>query len=120
MIASDMARCADEATGFLKALANRHRLLVLCHLSDGEKSVGELEGLLGVRQPHLSQQLARLREDGLVQTRRRSRTIYYRLGSRAAERLVFVLHELFCRRPANAAAATRAARRRTGNGRVRD
>lgn len=96
MIASDMERTVDKAADFLKALANRHRLMVLCYLSEGEKSVGELEALLGVRQPHLSQQLARLREDELVETRRDSRTIYYRLGSEAAERLVGVLHEIFC------------------------
>jgi ArsR family transcriptional regulator len=116
MIASDMERTVDEAAGFLKALANRHRLLVLCHLSEGEKSVGELEALLGVRQPHLSQQLARLREDGLVQTRRDSRTIYYRLGSAAAERLVGVLHELFCE---GGAAPAKQRRARRANGRAR-
>jgi ArsR family transcriptional regulator len=117
MIASDMERTVDEAAGFLKALANRHRLLVLCHLSEGEKSVSELEALLGVRQPHLSQQLARLREDGLVHTRRDSRTIYYRLGSVAAERLVGVLHELFCDRGA-APAKQRSGRRANGRARA--
>jgi ArsR family transcriptional regulator, virulence genes transcriptional regulator len=116
--AAEMERTAAVAADFLKSLANRHRLLVLCHLCEGEKSVGELERLLGVRQPHLSQQLARLREDGLVATRRDARTIYYRLGSPEAERLVGVLHELFCegpsRRPARrtrpAALSTRAER----------
>lgn len=116
IIASDMERSVEEAAGFLKALANRHRLLVLCHLSEGEKSVSELEALLGLRQPHLSQQLARLREEGLVQTRRDSRTIYYRLGSDAAVRLLGVLHELFC----SSQAAGRPRRGgRQGNGRLR-
>jgi ArsR family transcriptional regulator len=118
MIASDMQRTAETAAEFLKALANRHRLLVLCYLSEGEKSVGELEALLGVRQPHLSQQLARLREDGLVRTRRDSRTIYYRLGSEAAERLVGVLHEIFCEGK-GASARPSGGRRRGTNGRAR-
>jgi ArsR family transcriptional regulator, virulence genes transcriptional regulator len=105
MSASEMGRTAGLAADFLKALANRHRLLVLCHLCEGEKSVGALEKLLGVRQPHLSQQLARLRKERLVETRRNSRTIYYRLGSAEAERLIGVLHDMFCaptRRPGRA------------------
>lgn len=117
IIASDMERTVDQAADFLKAFANRHRLLVLCHLSEGEKSVSELEALLGLRQPHLSQQLARLREEGLVHTRRDSRTIYYRLGSDAAARLIGVLHELFCSQ--EAAGRSGRGRRRQGNGRLR-
>jgi ArsR family transcriptional regulator, virulence genes transcriptional regulator len=115
MSASEMGRTAGLAADFLKALANRHRLLVLCHLSEGEKSVGELEKLLGVRQPHLSQQLARLRKDGLVETRRNSRTIYYRLGSPEAERLIGVLHQMFC----TPATPTRKGSARRTNGRAR-
>ncbi|WP_245216134.1 ArsR/SmtB family transcription factor [Pararoseomonas baculiformis] len=89
---------AGEAERFLKSLGNEHRLLILCSLTQGEKSVGELETLLEVRQPHLSQHLTRLREDGLVRTRRASRTIYYRLGSEPAERVIGLLYQLFCTR----------------------
>ncbi|MFC0387667.1 metalloregulator ArsR/SmtB family transcription factor [Muricoccus vinaceus] len=87
---------AGEAERFLKSLGNEHRLLILCSLTQGEKSVGELEALLEMRQPHLSQHLTRLREDGLVKTRRVSRTIYYRLGSEPAQRVIGLLYELFC------------------------
>ncbi len=93
-----MERNAGRAARFLKALAHEQRLLILCHLARGERSVGELEARLGMRQAHLSQQLARLREDGLVHTRRASRTIYYRLGSADAEALIALLYERFCNR----------------------
>ena len=72
---------APEATRFLKALANKNRLLILCHLLDGENSVGALEDLLNIRQPTLSQQLARLRAEHFVKTRRDAKTIYYSLAS---------------------------------------
>ena len=75
-------------------------------LAEGEKSVGELERLLEMRQPHLSQHLTRLRADGLVMTRRVSRTVYYRLGSEPAERVIGLLYELFCARDAAPAPAT--------------
>ncbi len=94
-IAKMTARAAT-ATALLKALANKHRLIILCQLTDGEKSVGELEGLLRTRQPHISQHLARLRRDGLVRTRRDSRTIYYGLESDAAGRVIRLLYELYC------------------------
>jgi ArsR family transcriptional regulator, virulence genes transcriptional regulator len=96
MNVSEIEHHAQSASGFLKALANPHRLLVLCHLSEGELSVGELEERVGLRQPHLSQHLARLRRDQLVRTRRDSRTIYYSLGSREAERLIALLYDMFC------------------------
>jgi ArsR family transcriptional regulator len=99
---------AHEAARLLKALANENRLLILCHLSDGEKSVGELEELLRIGQPNLSQQLARLRHEGLVTTRRSSRTIYYCLGSPEAEQVLEVLHRLFCAKEAAGAAGERA------------
>ncbi len=70
-----------KATSFLKALANETRLLILYHLADGEKSVTQLESLLGIRQPTLSQQLARLRSENLVDTRRAAKSIYYSLAS---------------------------------------
>ena len=92
----EMRDRAGEAGKFLKSLCNEHRLLILCALVEGEKSVGELERLLEMRQPHLSQHLTRLRTDGLVRTRRVSRTIYYCLGSEPAERVLGLLYDLFC------------------------
>ena len=92
----EMDRQAAEAVAFLKTMANERRLMILCHLVDGERSVGELEHLLQMRQPALSQQLARLREEGIVATRLESRTIYYRLASSETEALLERLYELFC------------------------
>jgi ArsR family transcriptional regulator, virulence genes transcriptional regulator len=100
MNTAKMKASAAAATALLKALANPHRLLILCHLANGEQSVGELEALLGVRQPHLSQHLARLRRDALVRTRRNSRTIYYRLNSSAAAQVLRLLYDLYCSRRA--------------------
>jgi ArsR family transcriptional regulator, virulence genes transcriptional regulator len=91
-----MAANALRASDFLKALANPHRLLILCHLAEGEMSVGELEQLLRLRQPTLSQQLARLREDALVDTRRAGKMIYYRLASSEARQMIELLYQLFC------------------------
>ena len=100
---TEMRSRAGEAGQFLKALCNEHRLMILCSLVEGEKSVGELERLLEMRQPHLSQHLTRLRADGLVRTRRASRTIYYSLGSMPAERMIGLLYELFCAKDAPSA-----------------
>ena len=91
-----MMRNATLASQFLRCIANPHRLMVLCHLTHGEASVGQLERELGIRQAHLSQQLARLRQDGMVTTRRDSRTIYYSLGSEAAREVVGLIYRLFC------------------------
>jgi ArsR family transcriptional regulator len=87
---------ATGATRFLKALANRNRLLILCHLVEGEKSVGELESVIGLRQPTLSQQLARLRSSGLVATRRDAKLIYYSLADRDIQAVLKVLYEKYC------------------------
>lgn len=87
---------AQRASGFLKALANENRLVILCTLAEGEKNVGELENILGIRQPTLSQQLARLRADELVATRRDSKQIYYSIASKEAEQVIGLLYELFC------------------------
>ena len=87
---------AKRASRFLKALANDNRLVILCSLAAGEKNVGELEQILGIRQPTLSQQLARLRLDELVETRRDSRQIYYGLASDEAKQMINLLNELFC------------------------
>lgn len=78
-IAGRLSGLADRAAGFLKALSHEGRLMILCHLAGGEKSVTELEGLLGQRQAAVSQQLARLRLEGLVNTRRDGKAIFYRI-----------------------------------------
>ena len=91
-----MKRSVTDAVEFLRGIANPHRLMILCHLVRGEYSVGTLERELGIRQAHLSQQLARLRQDGLVQTRRDSRTIYYSIGTEAATEVIALLYRLFC------------------------
>ncbi len=91
-----------EATMFLKALANENRLLILCHLSEGEKSVAELEALLRIRQPALSQQLARLRAEKFVKTRRDAKSIYYTLASEDVVLVIQLLHKLFCERDGEA------------------
>ena len=92
-----MATKAREAAHFLKALAHESRLMILCLLCEGEKSVTELEHMLALRQPTVSQQLARLRSDGLVATRRDGKTIYYRLASEQARVIIEAVHEVFCR-----------------------
>lgn len=92
-----MIENATRASGFLKALAHESRLMILCFLADGEKSVGELEQLLNLRQPTVSQQLARLRSDGLVSARREGKTIYYTLASEEARVVIGALYDVFCR-----------------------
>lgn len=95
----DMGDHARDASDLLKALAHETRLMILCLLVDGEKSVGELEQLMVMRQPSVSQQLSRLRFDGLVNARRDGRTIYYSLGSEEARKVVSMLYELYCGKP---------------------
>lgn len=87
---------ADAAGQLLKALANPDRLLLLCQLSQGERHVSELEALLGIVQPTLSQQLAVLRREGLVETRRDGKQIYYRISSPAALAVINTLYQQFC------------------------
>jgi DNA-binding transcriptional ArsR family regulator len=87
---------ARKASDFLKALSHEHRLLLLCILSQGERSVSELEQLLSLRQPTVSQQLARLRLDGLVETRRDGKTIYYSLASDDVRRVIGVIYDIYC------------------------
>ena len=95
-MASDFAPKAAEAEAFLKALANRHRLTVLCELHKGEHSVARLQEAVGLSQSSLSQHLARLREDNLVKTRRESQTIFYSIASAKVSRMIALLYELFC------------------------
>ena len=89
-----MAANAREAAHLLKALAHESRLMILCRLCEGEKSVSELEHMLALRQPTVSQQLARLRTDGLVATRRDGKIIYYRLASEQTRVIIWALHEI--------------------------
>lgn len=88
---------AAEAADFLKSMANDRRLIVLCELVKGERTVGELEVVAGLSQSALSQHLARLREAGLVKTRRQSQTIHYSLANDGVKRLIDVLYDLYCR-----------------------
>lgn len=92
----EMMENARHATNFLKALAHEGRLMILCHLVSGEKSVTELEELLSARQAAVSQQLSRLRLEGLVQPRRDGKTIYYSLGDDRARQILEVVYDMFC------------------------
>lgn len=90
---------AGEVSRLMKALSNPDRLLLLCQLAQGEKNVGELEALVGVAQPTLSQQLGVLRDEGLVATRREGKNIHYRIESQQALAVMSVLYEQFCAKP---------------------
>lgn len=92
----DLQANARKASTLLKAMSNERRLLILCYLSTGEKSVGELEGLVGLSQSALSQHLARLRRDKLVRTRRSAQNIYYSLSGGEATAVMGTLHALYC------------------------
>jgi ArsR family transcriptional regulator len=91
-----MRTAAGEATAVLRVLANEDRLLLLCQLSQGEKSVSELEELLDIHQPTLSQQLGVLRADGLVNTRRDGKRIYYSVANPNVLTLLNTLYTLYC------------------------
>jgi DNA-binding transcriptional ArsR family regulator len=91
-----MQASAAQAVGLLKVLANPDRLLLLCQLSQGERRVGELESLLGIAQPTLSQQLGVLRQEGLVTTRREGKNIVYKIESPQALAVMNVLYEQYC------------------------
>jgi DNA-binding transcriptional ArsR family regulator len=96
----DMERMLDNAqraSNFLKAISHEGRLMILCHLASGEKSVTELEDLLSARQAAVSQQLSRLRLEGLVTPRRDGKTIYYRLTDDRPRQIIEVVYDLFCR-----------------------
>lgn len=94
--AARMRQHAGDAAQLLKALANEKRLQVLCLLSEGERSVGDLNALLDLSQSALSQHLAVLREDGLVATRREAQNIYYRIAEGPAQRIMQTLHDIYC------------------------
>jgi DNA-binding transcriptional ArsR family regulator len=91
-----LMRNAREASDLLKALSHESRLLLLCLLAEKERSVGELEEILSLRQPTVSQQLARLRFDDLVTTRREGKTIYYSIANEDVRRLIEVIYDIFC------------------------
>ncbi len=107
-----MMSSASDASALLKAISHEGRLMILCHLVTGEKSVTELEELLHARQAAVSQQLARLRLEGLVKPRREGKTIYYSLSDDRPRQILEVIYDLFCtvpERPATAPATEEAA-----------
>lgn len=91
-----MSSAADAASELLKSLSNRHRLLILCRLIEGEHSVGQLAAALDLRDSTVSQHLALLRKDGLVAARRDGQTMWYGIVSAPARRIVETLYDLFC------------------------
>jgi DNA-binding transcriptional ArsR family regulator len=91
-----LRQAASRAVAALKLLGNEDRLLLLCQLSQSECCVGDLESLLGIRQPTLSQQLAVLRAEGVVQTRRDGKKIFYRIADPAILEVLGVLYRLYC------------------------
>ncbi len=94
---TQMMENACNASNFLKAISHEGRLMILCHLSTGEKSVTELEELLSARQAAVSQQLSRLRNEGLVAPRRDGKAIYYRLTDPRAVKILDLVYDLFCK-----------------------
>lgn len=91
-----MKNGADLASELLKSLSNRHRLLILCRLSDGEHSVGQLAEFLGIRDSTVSQHLALLRRDRIITGRREGQTIWYRIDSEPARAVVKTLYDSYC------------------------
>lgn len=94
----ELIASAQQASSLLKALAHEARLLILCLLIEEEKSVTEIEEVLSLRQPAISQQLARLRADGLVETRREGKNIFYSLARPEVREVIGALHRAFCQR----------------------
>ena len=92
-----MLENAMTAANFLKAISHEGRLMILCHLASGEKSVTDLERLLSSRQAAVSQQLARLRLERLVEARREGKIIYYALADKRATRILDVVYDIFCK-----------------------
>ena len=90
---------AGAAARLLKALSNERRLMILCQLGDGEMQVSQLQALVGLSQSALSQHLARLRDDGLVATRRDGTAVFYRIHDPAALKVIAVLADLYCPPP---------------------
>jgi DNA-binding transcriptional ArsR family regulator len=99
-----MRAAASQACGLLKVLANPDRLLLLCQLTQGPLCVSELEGIVGIHQPTLSQQLGVLRDEALVTTRREGKQIFYSIASSEALAVMQVLYQLYCSQPRGAKA----------------
>ena len=93
---SELKNNASKASELLKVMANQSRLMILCNLLDGEKSVQQLQGHVGLSQSALSQQLAILRGQRLVTTRREAQSVYYSLASDEAETLIGTLYQIYC------------------------
>ncbi len=94
----EMKMRVAEASAFLKTLSNPDRLLVACALIDGERPVRALEDMLGIRQPGLSQQLAAMREAGLIVGRKDGKQVFYRLADPRVETFIHTMHDLFCKK----------------------
>lgn len=93
---SELHDMASHACELLKAMANEWRLMILCHLAEGEKSVSELQGLLGLSQSALSQHLAILRREKIVRSRKHAQSVNYSLSGDEATKVMETLHEVFC------------------------
>lgn len=94
---AELERRASEATALLKLLANENRLLILCRLAlKGEMSVNDIADAVGLSQSALSQHLAKMRDEGLVATRREAQTVFYRIADKNAQRLLVLLKEIYC------------------------
>jgi ArsR family transcriptional regulator, virulence genes transcriptional regulator len=107
-----METAADRASDLLKALSNRHRLLIICQLIDGERSVGDLAEFLSLRDSTVSQHLALLRRDGLVSARRDAQTIYYSIASNPAREVLKTLYRVYCASPNSKAPSKKVMRAR--------
>ena len=93
---NEMREAAGQASALMKVFGHRGRLMILCYLADGEKSVGELSDLLQMPQSSLSQHLARMRAERLVETRRESQTVFYYLNSGDVRRVIECLYDIYC------------------------
>lgn len=96
-VPNDLAGRAESVAGFLKGLANSHRMLILCSLASGERSVTQLIGETGIAQTSMSQHLAKLRDEGIVDFRRDHRTLHYFIAHPAVNRIMAILHDHFCK-----------------------
>ena len=92
----ELKASSNDVAGMLKNLANPHRLLILCLLSEGELSVGQLADHIDLKQSPLSQHLARLRSEGLVKTRKESQTVFYSIADSNVEKIIATLHSIYC------------------------
>lgn len=96
---AEMLENAGDAADFLKKFAHPSRLMIVCALVDGERSVRDLEDTLGIRQPGLSQQIAELRESGYITGRKDSKYVFYRLADGRIREFISLLHQMFCEVP---------------------